>query len=91
MPHRIHSASDVCQQKIAQIIDRTDGASNSQDDIIIWGSTQQELESSTMKVFSLVKKNGLKLNRNKSQFNENEVIFLGHKVTAISIILMTER
>ena len=85
MPYGIHSASDVCQQKIAHIIDGIDGASNSQDDIIIWGSTQQELESRTMKVFSSVKKNGLKLNRNKSQFNKSEVIFLGHKVTATGI------
>ena len=59
MPYGIHSASDVCQQKIAHIIDGIDGASNSQDDIIIWGSTQQELESHTMKVFSSVKKNEL--------------------------------
>ena len=35
MPHGIHSASDVCKQKIAQIIDGIDGASNSQDHIII--------------------------------------------------------
>ena len=40
-----------------------------------------------MKVFSSVKKNGLKLNRNKSQFNKSEVIFLGHKVTVSSIYL----
>ena len=85
MPYGIHSASDVCQQKIAQIIDGIDGASNSQDGIIIWGSIQQELESRTMKVFSSVKNNGLKLNRNKSQFNKSEVIFLGHKVTATGI------
>ena len=37
----IHSASDVCQHKIAKIIDGIVGAANSQDDIIIWGSTQQ--------------------------------------------------
>ena len=36
-------------------------------------------------MFSSVKKNGLKLNRNKSQFNKTEVIFLGHKVTGTSI------
>ena len=71
MPYGIHSASDVCQQKIAQMTDGVDGASNSQDDIIIWGSTQQELESHTMKVFSLVKENKLKLNRNRSQFNKS--------------------
>ena len=38
-----------------------------------------------MKVFSSVNKNGLKLNRRKSQFNKSEVIFLGHKVTATGI------
>ena len=35
----INSASDACPQKIAQIIDGIDGAANSQDGIIIWGST----------------------------------------------------
>ena len=60
---------------MAQIIYGIDGAVNSQDDIITWGSNQQELESRTMKVFSSVKKNGLKLNRSKSQFNKSEVIF----------------
>ena len=38
-----------------------------------------------MKVFSSVKKNGLKLNRNKSQFNKSEVMFLGRKVIATGI------
>ena len=71
MPYGIHSASDVCQQ----MVHGDYGASNSQDDIIIWGSTQQELESRAMKVFSSVKKNGLKLNRNTSQFNKSEIIF----------------
>ena len=57
MPYGVHSASDVCQQKIAQIIDGIDGVANSRDDIIIWGSTQQELESRAMKVFSSVNEN----------------------------------
>ena len=47
--------------------------------MIIWGSTQQELQSRTMKVFNTVKKNGLKLNHNKSEFNKSELIFLGTK------------
>ena len=36
-------------------------------------------------MFNSVKKYGLKLNRNKSQFNKSGVIFLGHKVTATGI------
>ena len=38
-----------------------------------------------MEGFSSVKKNGLKLNRSKCQFNKSEVIFLGHKVTVTGI------
>ena len=38
-----------------------------------------------MEGFSSVKKNGLKRNRSKSQFNKSEVIFLGHKVTVTGI------
>ena len=38
-----------------------------------------------MKGSSSVKKNWLKLNRSKSQFNKSEVIFLVHKVTATCI------
>ena len=77
MPYGVHSASDVCQQKIVQIIDGTDVAADYQDNIIIWESTQQELDSRTIKVFSSVKKNGLKLNHSKSQFNKNDVFFFG--------------
>ena len=86
MSYGIHSASDACQHKIVQIIDGTDGAADSQDDIIIWGSTQQELQSRAMKVFNSVKKYGLKLNRNKSQFNKSGVIFLGQPPVYILII-----
>ena len=45
MPYGIHSVSDVFNRKTAQIIDGIYGAANSQDDIIIWWSTQRELES----------------------------------------------
>ena len=34
MPYGIRSASDVCQQQIAQIIENIEEAENSQDDII---------------------------------------------------------
>ena len=38
-----------------------------------------------MKVFNSVKKYGLKLNRNKIQFNKSELFFGGHKLTAAGI------
>ena len=36
LPFGIHSASEICQQKIATIIEGIEGSLNVQDDIIIW-------------------------------------------------------
>ena len=77
----IKSASDVCQYYISNIIEGLDGVVNSQDDIIIWGETMEELKKRTIEVSSSIRKHGLKLNRNKCRFNQSELIFLGHKVT----------
>ena len=33
--HGIYSASDVCQNRISQMLENIEGAANSQDDIII--------------------------------------------------------
>ena len=81
MAYSIKSASDVCQYYITNIIEGLDGVINSQDDIIIWGETMEELKKRTIEVLSSIRKHGLKLNRNKCRFNQSELIFLGHKVT----------
>ena len=85
MPYGIHSASDMCQQRIAQIIENIEGAKNSQDDIIIWGENSDKLQQRTIKVFESVRKHGLKLNISKCQFDQSEIIFLCHKITAEGI------
>ena len=80
MLYVIHSASDVCQQRIARIIENIEEPKNSQDDIIIWAENSDELQQRTIKVFESVRKHGLKLNKWKWQFNQSEIIFLGHKI-----------
>ena len=42
LPFGIHSASEVFQIKIAEIIEGIDLAENSQDDIIVWGRSKEE-------------------------------------------------
>ena len=37
-------ASDVCQNRIFQILENIEGATNSQGDIIIWGENLKELK-----------------------------------------------
>ena len=84
MPYNIHTASDVCQNRISQILENIEGAANSQDDIIIWGENLEELENRTMKVFESIRKQGLKLNKKKCLFNKSEV-FLGYRITGEGI------
>ena len=44
MPYGIHSASDLCEQRISQIIEKTEGAKNSLGDIIMWGENSDKLQ-----------------------------------------------
>ena len=39
LPYGIHSASEIFQASVANILSDIEGSSNSQDDIIIWGKT----------------------------------------------------
>ena len=51
MPYGIHLASDVCQNRISQMLENIEGAANNQYDIIIWGEILEELTNRTIKVF----------------------------------------
>ena len=42
MPYGIHSASEIFQKVVADIISGNNNTTNSQDDIIIWSSSQEE-------------------------------------------------
>ena len=83
----IHSASDICQQRIASIIEDIEGTANSQDDIIILEKTLDKIKQRNINVFQSIRKYGLKLNKSKCQFNKTEIIFLGHKITSEGIFL----
>ena len=85
LPYGIHSASEICQRKIASIIEGIHGSANVQDDIIIWADTPEMLHERTIKVLSAIAKSGMKLNESKCQFNQNKITFLGHLVTSDGI------
>ena len=42
LPFGVHSASEVFQHKVAQVIDGQPGVINYQDDILIWSATEKE-------------------------------------------------
>ena len=82
LPFGIHSASEICQAKISEILEGIEGALNSQDDIIIWGSDKAELAARTTKVLDSIRSSGLKLYKEKCKFEAQTTTFLGHKISA---------
>ena len=85
VPFGIHSASELFQRTIEDMIRGIEGAANLQDDIIVWAETQEEHDKRLKQVLDVIKESGMKLNPQKCQFSQTEVIFLGHKVTADGI------
>ena len=55
LPFGIHSASEICQAQISKILEGIEGALNSQDDIITWGSNKAELAARTTKVLDSIR------------------------------------
>lgn len=82
LPFGIHSASEVFQVEVANIIAGLSDCVNLQDDIIIWGKTKEEHDSNLEKVMNRILESGLKLNREKCVFGVTEMTFLGHIVSA---------
>ena len=82
LPFGIHSATEVFQVEVANIIAGLTGCVNLQDDIIIWGRTQEEHDKNLEKVMDRILESGLKLNKKKCVFGTTEMTFLGHIVSA---------
>ena len=85
LPFGIHSASEIFQQNVAEIIEGCEGARNSQDDIIVWGETKEQLRDRTIKVLEKTRTAGLRLNKAKCKICVEKVIFLGHQISADGI------
>ena len=62
-----------------------EGARNSREDCIMWGSTLNQLDIRTEQVLNRIRKSGLKLNKGKCSFGATELIFLKHKISGEGI------
>ena len=59
LPYRIHSTGEVFQQDIEEIIEGCERTRNRRDDIIILGSTINQLEIRTEQVLNRISKSDL--------------------------------
>ena len=71
-------ASDVFQKKLDEIFQNVQGVTGIADDMIIYGKSRDEHDVHFLNFLSIVRKNNLRLNASKLQFQLEEVSFFGH-------------
>ena len=75
LPFGIHSASEVFQKEVAEIIEGISSVRNSQDDILVWDRNKNEHDATLNEVLQRILDSGLRLNRDKCKFGVTELIF----------------
>lgn len=55
------------------------------DDIVIFGSTEEEHDSSVKETLKVLNDHGILLNDHKCKFKQREIVFLGHKLSSEGI------
>ena len=73
----ICSASEIFQEAIHNVIRDIPGAKNIADDIIIFGTSQKQHNIALEATLQRLEEKGLTLNREKCEFNKDEVEFFG--------------
>ena len=81
MSYGLHSASEVFQGTISNILRGIENAENSQDDIIVRGKDVYPHNETLRNVFEKIRSHGLNLNKSKYQIAVNELVFLEHAIS----------
>ena len=71
-------ASDVFQKKLDEIFHNFPGVTGTADGMVIYGKSIEKHDKHFLNFLSIVRKNNLKLNASKLQFQVEEVSFFGH-------------
>ncbi|CAH2107517.1 unnamed protein product [Euphydryas editha] len=75
-------APELFQKILEKMLIRCEGAVNFIDDILIWGSTEEEHDSRLTKVKDILKENNVLLNQDKCIYKVEKINFLGHELTS---------
>ena len=70
--------SNAFQKKLDEIFQNVQGVTGIADNIIIYGKSRDEHDIHFLNFLSIVRKNNLRLNASKLQFQLEEVSFFGH-------------
>ncbi|XP_060073561.1 uncharacterized protein K02A2.6-like [Ylistrum balloti] len=85
MPFGIKSAQEVFQKRIAQHFDDIEGVEVDIDDILVFGKDNAEHDARLDRVLRRCEQINLTLNKDKCRFSENEVTYIGHRLSATGV------
>ena len=80
LPFGITSAPEHFQRRMQEILGDIEGVVCLIDDVLVYGRTQEEHDECLLKVLCRLQNEGLTLNRDKCQFSQKQVPFLGQVV-----------
>ena len=78
VPFGIASASEIFQRVMSQMVEDIDGSEAIMDDIVVWGKDQTEHGMRLTQVMDKAKARGLKFNKGKCKFRQNQISYVGH-------------
>ena len=78
LPFGISSAPDVFQAIMSEMFGDIEDVEVVVDDLLIWGTTEEQHDSRLENVLQRARQRNLKLNKDKSQIKQKEVRYLGH-------------
>lgn len=81
LPFGITSAPEYFQKRMNEILDGMPGVVNMMDDVLVFGSNQQEHDERLHRTLERLHKAGITLNKEKCQFSVKELSFLGFLVS----------
>lgn len=81
----VSSAPEIFQKIMEMILAGCENCANFLDEIIIFGSTENEHDESLKKVLSVLKEKNVTLNEDKCKYKVQELKFLGHNLSAKGI------
>ncbi|XP_056444336.1 uncharacterized protein K02A2.6-like [Gadus chalcogrammus] len=80
LPFGITSTPEIFQRKMMETLQGLEGVEVFMDDILVYGTTQEQHDGRLEKVMQRIVTAGLKLNREKCSIRQSQLRFLGHLI-----------
>ena len=81
LPFGLNISQDAYQERMDVILNRCEGVSGISDDIVVYGSTEEQHDKNLINLMNVAREEGLIFNSGKCQIKTKEITFFGRKYT----------